>query len=81
MKVKVKFFAALRDRVGAAEVIKDMPEGCTVGELWKAMQQDYPRLAGVDMKLLFAVNREYVKSGEILKENDEVVFVPPVSGG
>ena len=81
MKVKVRFFAALRDRVGTAEVVKEVTAGCTVGELWKALQHDYPRLASVEIRLLFAVNREYVKAEQVLKDNDEVVFVPPVSGG
>ena len=81
MKVKVRFFAALRDRVGSAEVIKDVAEGCTVGELWKALQRDHAKLAAVEMKLLYAVNRQYVKLDHVLEEDDEVVFVPPVSGG
>ncbi len=81
MKVKVRFFATLRERAGANEIIKEVVEGCTVGKLWDTLQQDYPKLAPVNIKLLFAVNRDYVGADHVLRDLDEVVFVPPVSGG
>jgi molybdopterin converting factor small subunit len=31
--------------------------------------------------MLYAVNQNYVGADHRLEENDEVVFVPPVSGG
>ena len=81
MKVKVKFFASLRERAGAGEITREIKEGGTVGELWESLKKDYPRLAPVEMRLLYAVNQNYVRPDHILKENDEVAFVPPVSGG
>lgn len=81
MKVKIRFFAALRDRAGTSEVIKEVVNGCTVGKLWDELQKDYPKLAPVNMRLLYAVNRDYVSTDHVLKNMDEVVFVPPVSGG
>jgi len=81
MKVKVKFFAILRDRAGTGEIMKEIKDGSTVGELWKVLQQDFPKLAPVDTRLLYAVNLDYVNAEHVLKEQDEVVFVPPVSGG
>lgn len=81
MKVKVKFFAILRERVGSGEITKEIREGSTVADLWEALKKDYPKLAPVDMRLLYAVNRNYVNGDYALKERDEVVFVPPVSGG
>lgn len=81
MKVKVKLFAILRERAGTAELIKEIKEGSTVAELWAALQQDYPKLAVPGLRLLYAVNQDYVKPDRILQNADEVVFVPPVSGG
>ena len=81
MKVKVKFFAILRERAGTGEITKEIRKGSTVAELWEALQRDYSKLAPVDMRLLYAVNQVYVKADYVLKERDEVVFVPPVSGG
>jgi molybdopterin converting factor subunit 1 len=81
MKVRVKLFAILRERAGTAEVIKEIEKGSTVADLWAALQQDYPKLAVPGIRLLYAVNQDYVKPDCVLKDADEVVFIPPVSGG
>jgi molybdopterin converting factor subunit 1 len=81
MKVKVKLFAILRERAGTAEVTKEIQEGSTVADLWAALQEDYPKLAVPGIRLLYAVNQDYVRPDRVLKDSDEVVFVPPVSGG
>jgi molybdopterin converting factor subunit 1 len=81
MKVKVKFFAILRERAGIAQITRELPEGSTVAELWGALQRDYPKLSVPGIRLLYAVNQNYVRADHPLKEQDEVVFIPPVSGG
>ena len=81
MKIKVKFFAILRERAGTAEVTKDIREGSTVTDLWQALQQDFPKLNVAGIRLLYAVNRNYVSPDFKLSDQDEVVFIPPVSGG
>jgi molybdopterin converting factor subunit 1 len=81
MRVKVKFFAILRERAGTAEAIKDVQEGSTVADLWARLQADYPQLAVPGIRMLYAVNQNYVAPDSVLKESDEVVFIPPVSGG
>jgi molybdopterin converting factor subunit 1 len=81
MKVKVKFFAVLRERAGTAEVTKEIAEGSTVADLWHALQQDYPKLNVAGIRLLYAVNQNYVSPNSKLSDQDEVVFIPPVSGG
>jgi molybdopterin converting factor subunit 1 len=81
MKIKVKFFAILRERAGTAEVIKEMRDGSTVADLWQALQQDYPQLNVTGIRLLYAVNQNYVNLDSKLTDQDEVVFIPPVSGG
>jgi molybdopterin converting factor subunit 1 len=81
MKVRVKFFAILRERAGTSEVAKEMAEGSTVADLWRQLQKDYPKLDVPGIRLLYAVNQDYVRVDHKLKDQDEVVFVPPVSGG
>ena len=81
MKVRVKFFAILRERAGAAEVSKDIAEGATVADLWRLLQKDYPKLDVPGIRLLYAVNQNYVGLDHKLSDRDEVVFIPPVSGG
>jgi molybdopterin converting factor subunit 1 len=81
MKIKVKFFAILRERAGTAELTKEIGDGSTVADLWQALQQDYPKLNVAGIRLLYAVNQNYVSPDSRLKDQDEVVFIPPVSGG
>ncbi len=81
MNVRVRLFAMLRERAGAGDAVHEVPEDCTVEELWTRLRHEYPGLAGVDLKLLYAVNSEYVQRGHPLADGDEVAFIPPVSGG
>jgi molybdopterin converting factor subunit 1 len=81
MKVRVKFFAILRERAGTAEVIQELSEGATVADLWRGLQQQFPQLDVPGIRLLYAVNQNYVGSNDTLRDGDEVVFIPPVSGG
>jgi len=81
MKVRVKFFAILRERAGTSEVEKEIAAGSTVTDLWRQLQKDYPKLDVPGIRLLYAVNRDYVNMDQELNDHDEVVFIPPVSGG
>ena len=81
MKVRVKFFAILRERAGTGELSKEVPDGATVADLWRQLQGDYPKLDVPGIRLLYAVNQNYVGVDHKLSNDDEVVFVPPVSGG
>ena len=81
MKVRVKFFAILRERAGTAEVVKEVADGSTVADLWRELQKDYAKLDVPGIRMLYAVNQNYVGVDQALKDQDEVVFIPPVSGG
>lgn len=81
MKIRVRFFASLRDIVGRREVVLELPEGVTASELLQRFAGEHPRLQALLPSLLLAVNREYVESTQLLRDGDEVAFIPPVSGG
>jgi MoaE-MoaD fusion protein len=76
MEVRIRLFAALRERVGAPEVVLELPDGALVGD---ALDRLAPVTDGVPAVL--AVNREYADRGAALHEGDEVALIPPVSGG
>jgi len=77
----LRFFAAVRERLGAAEREMDVADGMTVGELWAALCAAQPALAPFATSMSFAVNHEYVDRQHRLADGDEVAFIPPVSGG
>ena len=81
MSVKVRLFASFREAVGCGELTLKLPDGGTVGQLLAALLQQYPALRPRAGSVHFAVNRRYVDSGAVLNPGDEVVLVPPVSGG
>jgi molybdopterin converting factor subunit 1 len=81
MKVRIKFFAILRERAGTADAVKELADGSTVSDLWQALRKDYPKLDVPGIRLLYAVNQNYVTPDHKLADQDEVVFIPPVSGG
>src|SRR5436189_126382 len=78
MRVRLVFFAALRERMGA-RAERSVEPGTTVGALWRALVAERPELARILVR--FAVNEVYVEPGHRLADGDEVAFFPPVSGG
>ncbi len=81
MLVKVKFFALYREIVGLRETQADLPVGSTALDVWEGFAKDHPQLSPSLPHTRFAVNGQYVDARIPLKEGDEVVFIPPVSGG
>jgi molybdopterin converting factor subunit 1 len=81
MTVRVRCFAAVREIVGAGELVVELPEGSTLDQLIRQLQSQFPKLQALTGSLLFSVNREYASVNTRLAAGDEVAFIPPVSGG
>ena len=81
MKVRVRLFAALREAIGRAEVDLELSEGATAEDAWARLVLASPKLAERRRSLSASVNRRYSSFAAPLAEGDEVVFIPPVSGG
>src|SRR6185437_12662576 len=80
-RLTIKLFATLRERARAAELSREFPEGTTVGEIWGRLLGEFPALGGHHDGVAFAVNQEYVNEDFRPRNEDEVAFIPPVSGG
>lgn len=76
MVVRVRLFAALRERAGTGAVEIDVEDGATVADVWPTLG-----LGEEPRGLLYARNRAYVERSEALAAGDEVAVIPPVSGG
>ena len=81
MKIKVKLFAVLREKIGTSVVIMDIPEFSTVSDVVNELKCKYPMLDPFVDHVMFAVNTEYVQDTYQIKDSDEVALIPPVSGG
>ncbi|HEY6394769.1 MAG TPA: molybdenum cofactor biosynthesis protein MoaE [Candidatus Binataceae bacterium] len=80
-RLQLKLFATLRERAHASELTREFPDGTTVGEIWQKLVAEFPALAGHHDSVGFAVNQEYVEAEFVPRDNDELAFIPPVSGG
>ena len=80
MKVRVLFFASLRERTGSRERELDLAESASVEGLLAHLHREYPVLAQCG-RVSIAVNEEYAPLDHLLREGDEVALIPPVSGG
>ena len=79
MKVRVRFFAGPRERLGVSELVQELPAGATVQTLRSALVGAYPDLAAFRLK--YAVNSAYVPLESELHDGDEEACIPPVGGG
>jgi molybdopterin converting factor subunit 1 len=81
MQVRALFFGRLKEIVGLAEDSVDLSEGARVEDLFARYRDKFPELAQFRSSVAAAVNQEYAEWNFQLHNNDEVAFLPPVSGG
>jgi len=81
MRVRVRLFASLREAVGRSELDLELPDAATAEDAWRRLAESHPALASRRGSLAASVNRRYATFGHALAEGDELVFIPPVSGG
>ena len=81
MRVRVRLFGILRETVGREQMELELPDGSSAEAAWASLVTEQPALAPRRARLTAAVNRRYARFDHVLADGDEVVFVPPVSGG
>ena len=81
MLVTVRLFARLRELAETSELELQLPDEATVRDAWHALTARKGAVAEYGSTVSCAVNADYSKMGAILRDGDEVAFLPPVSGG
>ena len=81
MRVRVLFFGMLKDLAGRTSDVIELHEGASLRELLAHYEAEIPRLKGALPSIALAVNQQYAPPDAMLKDNDEVALLPPVSGG
>ncbi|OQX66858.1 MAG: molybdopterin converting factor subunit 1 [Sorangiineae bacterium NIC37A_2] len=80
MKVRVLFFAGLRDELGIDDKIISLEANApTVETVIEALDQSPSSFSERGVRA--AVNEEFTTFDHALREGDTVAFIPPVSGG
>ncbi|WP_428359889.1 MoaD/ThiS family protein [Leptodesmis sp.] len=77
----MKLFAAYQEAYGVPELRLQLPSGTTVIDLRDRLIREHPELAEWREVTRYGVNLQFVEPQTVLQDGDEVVLIPPVSGG
>ena len=80
-RVKLLFFATLRDRAGTKTMDLEIPAELTVQGLKDKISNEYPNLRESMSSVLITINREYAFDDALIPPGAELAMFPPVSGG
>ncbi len=81
INVTVKLFAAYQEAYGLSELKLELPAQTSVKEVLDRLLQERPELEKWRDRTRFGVNLQFVTADTPLQNGDEVVMIPPVSGG
>ena len=81
MRVRVLYFAVLREKLRLEQETLDLSGSPTVGDAVTAIAGLHPEVAGLMPQVQTAVNRSIAPAAHALREGDELALLPPVAGG
>jgi molybdopterin synthase catalytic subunit len=81
MRVNVRYFAVVRERLRRDEEVLELPPGADVGAALDALSSRHEAVRGLRPYLRAAVNQETVGDDHALADGDELALIPPVAGG
>jgi MoaD family protein len=81
MKVRVQFYAQLRDLVGMRELELEILDGATIRDLLEQLYVGRPALGAYDKSILVGAGLEFVDRNYKLNPGEEIAIMPPVQGG
>ncbi len=81
ISITVKLFAIYQEAYGQPEVQWQFSEGATVGAVRDRALAEHPKLKAWRDRTRLGLNLQFVADDTPLHDGDEVVLIPPVSGG
>ncbi|QLE55416.1 MoaD/ThiS family protein [Nostoc sp. TCL26-01] len=79
--ITIKLFAAYQEAYGVPELVMELPNGTPVSAVCDRLISEHPELSKWRDITRFGINLIFVEPDTLLKDGDEVVLIPPVSGG
>ena len=79
--ITLKLFAIYREALGVPEQTITLPVGTTAGEVCDRILTEHPHLSRWRDLTRFGINLQFAAADTPLQEGDELVLIPPVSGG
>ncbi|UFP95782.1 MoaD/ThiS family protein [Gloeobacter morelensis] len=81
MKIEIKLFASYREAFERDELVLELPEGTTCAQIQRYLAGERPQLARWEAVVRYGLNRQFVAPDTPVADGDELVLIPPVSGG
>ena len=81
MTVTLKLFAIYQEIYGVPELTLNLPPQTSIQSVLEQMIADHPTLKPWQSVTRFGVNYQFVEGDTLLQDGDELVLIPPVSGG
>jgi len=85
ISVKVVFFASFKETLGRAELHLEINPGSSIQDLCDLLAEKgdlwHELFSGAKNNVKIACNQQMVEITNLLKNDDEVAFFPPVTGG
>jgi molybdopterin synthase catalytic subunit len=81
MRVRVLYFAVVRERLGRDEEELELAVSADVRAAWAELERRHPELAGLRPVVKLAVNEEFAAGERVLADGDVIAIIPPVAGG
>jgi len=79
MKIKLLLFGVFTDIFNKNRIEINLPNSANVSDLKNYIIKNYPKTIGLNFAV--AIDEAYATNDEIIKENQVVALIPPVSGG
>jgi molybdopterin converting factor subunit 1 len=80
MNLKVLLFGISKELIGATSIVFSVSSNTTILEFKTQLKKQYPQVTEINSYAI-AVNESYASNETVLKENDIIAIIPPVSGG
>ena len=81
VRVNVRYFAVVRERLGIETEVLELKDGMTVDGALEVLGQRHASVHDMRKYLQVAVNQNMVGGDARLSEGDELALIPPVAGG
>ena len=81
MKVRVQFYAQLRELIGVHELELEFQQGANVRQLLEKIYAQKPALRAHDKSILIGAGLEFVDRNYKVNSSEEIAIMPPVQGG
>jgi molybdopterin synthase catalytic subunit len=81
MRITVLFFARIKELVATPKIELEVADGITVKELRNIISEQYPIVTEVLPSVIVSVNQQFAFDEDLVPDQCEAAFFPPVSGG